>query len=33
VELHKIQVVDPQLEDVFIALLEKNQRDNHAAEI
>jgi len=31
--IHKIQVVDAQLEDVFIALLEKDQRDTHAAEI
>jgi ABC-2 type transport system ATP-binding protein len=31
--IHQIQVVDAQLEDVFIALLEKNERDDHAAEI
>jgi ABC-2 type transport system ATP-binding protein len=31
--IHQIQVVDAQLEDVFIALLEKNGRDDHAAEI
>jgi ABC-2 type transport system ATP-binding protein len=31
--IHQIQIVDAQLEDVFIALLEKNQRDSHVTEI
>jgi ABC-2 type transport system ATP-binding protein len=31
--IHDIQVVDPQLEDVFIALLENDGRDSHVMEI